>query len=80
LDRARRRLQQSDRQFWALVCGIELAILVLLTTSLFLHAAYIRYFWLLLALAFASIPGRATMTNYQFQTPRNLAGRIGTPA
>ena len=80
LDRARRRLQQSDRQFWGLVCGMELAVLVLLSTSLFLHASYIRYFWLLLALAFAAIPARATMTNFQFQTPRDVAGRIGTPA
>jgi O-antigen ligase len=80
LDRARRRLQESDRQFWGLVCGMELAIIVLLATSLFLHASYIRYFWMLLALAFASIPGRVTMTNFQYQAARNVADRIGTPA
>lgn len=80
LDRARRRLQHSDRQFWGVVCGMELVVLVLLSTSLFLHAGYIRYFWLLLALAVAaaSLPGRATMTNINL-TPRNVAGRIGTP-
>ena len=44
LNRARRRLQHSDRQLWGLVCGLELAVLVLLATSLFLHAGYIRYF------------------------------------
>lgn len=82
LDRARRRLQESDRQFWGLVCGMELAVLIHLSTSLFLHAAYIRYFWLLLALAVAaaSIPGRATMTKNHMLTPQNLAGRNGALA
>jgi putative inorganic carbon (HCO3(-)) transporter len=82
LNRSRRRLQHSDRQLWGLVCGLELAVLVQLSTNLFLHAAYIRYFWLLLALAVAaaSLPGRATMTNFLFQTPRNVADRIRTPA
>jgi hypothetical protein len=81
LDRVRRRLQESDRQFWGLVCGMELAVLILLGTSVFLHSAYIRYFWLLLALAVAvaSLPRRATMTNYYTVTPQKLAGRIGTP-
>ncbi len=79
LDRARRSLQHSDRQLWGLVCGLELAVLLLLATSLFLHAAYIRYFWLLLALAgvAASLPARAAITNFLFLTPRNVAGRIG---
>jgi putative inorganic carbon (HCO3(-)) transporter len=82
LNRARRRLQHSDRQLWGLVCGLELAVLVQLSTNLFLHAGYIRYFWLLLALgvAAASLSGRATMTKSLFLTPRNVAGRIGTPA
>jgi O-antigen ligase len=82
LNRARRSLQESDRQFWGLVCGMELAVLLLLSTSLFLHAAYIRYFWLLLALAVAaaSLPGRATMTNYQTLKRQKLAGQLGTPA
>jgi O-antigen ligase len=84
LDRARRRLRYGsrDHQFWALVCGLELTILVLLSTSLFLHASYIRYFWLLLALAVAaaSLLGRETMTNFQTLVPRNVPGRIGTLA
>lgn len=84
LDRARRRLQESDRQLWGLVCGMELAVLLLLTTSLFLHAAYIRYFWLLLAVAVvvaaASLPGPATMTNYETLKPKKLDSRLGTPA
>jgi putative inorganic carbon (HCO3(-)) transporter len=51
---ARRRAQHSDRELWGLVCGLELAVLVFLATSLFLHASYVRYCWLLLALAVAA--------------------------
>ena len=82
LDRARRHWQETDRQAWALVCGIELAVLTLLSTSLFLHAAYIRYFWLLLALAAAatSLSRRAAMTNEHLPTRPTVGGRIGTPA
>lgn len=54
LDAARRRLEGSDRQLWALVAGLELALIVSLATSLFLHASYIRYFWLLLGLSAAA--------------------------
>jgi O-antigen ligase len=54
IDVARRRAECNDRELWGLVCGLELAVLILLATSLFLHAAYIRYFWLLLALAVAA--------------------------
>jgi len=50
LERERRRLLTRDRKLWAVVCGLELALIVYLTTSLFLHAAYVRYFWLLLGL------------------------------
>jgi O-antigen ligase len=54
LDRARRRLETTDRRLWGMVCGLELALIISLTTSLFLHAAYIRYFWLLLGLTAAA--------------------------
>ena len=82
LNKARRRLQESDRQSWGLVCGMELAVLVLLSTSLFLHAAYIRYFWLLLALAVVSayLPERVMMTNCKVMKPQKVAGQLGTPA
>jgi hypothetical protein len=36
---------------WGIVCGLELALMISLATSLFLHAAYIRYFWILLGLS-----------------------------
>lgn len=54
LDRARRRLEISDRPLWGIVCGLELALVVSLTTSLFLHAAYIRYFWVLIGVSIAA--------------------------
>jgi O-antigen ligase len=50
LEQARKRLSYRDDKLWGAVCGVELALIVYLTTSLFLHAAYIRYFWLLLGL------------------------------
>jgi O-antigen ligase len=54
LDRTRKRTESSDRQLWGIVCGLELAVIISLTTSLFLHAAYIRYFWILLGLSAAA--------------------------
>ncbi len=54
LDHARRQTQHNDRQLWGLVCGLELGMLIFLFTSIFLHAAYIRYAWLFLALAVAA--------------------------
>ena len=54
LGRARRRLQATDRVTWGVVCGLELALVVSLAASLFLHASYIRYFWLLLGLSIAA--------------------------
>ena len=54
LERARRRLESNDRQTWAIVCGLELGLIISLTASVFLHAAYVRYFWLLLGLAAAA--------------------------
>lgn len=53
LDGARRRLERKDRALWGVICGLELGLIISLTTSLFLHAAYIRYFWILLGLSAA---------------------------
>jgi len=53
VDRARRRFESTDRRLWGLACGLELALVISLTTSLFLHAAYIRYFWVLIGMATA---------------------------
>jgi putative inorganic carbon (HCO3(-)) transporter len=54
IDRARRQLEKTDRPMWGVICGLELALVISLASSLFLHAAYIRYFWLLLGLTAAA--------------------------
>lgn len=50
LERARKRLANRDPLLWGIVCGLELGLIVYLMTSMFLHTAYVRYFWILLAL------------------------------
>jgi O-antigen ligase len=82
LDRARKRLETTDRQLWGVVCGLELALIISLTTSLFLHAAYIRYFWILLGLSAAATahqgaPVLATLLERMF---RQTADRIRADA
>ena len=54
LERARLRFVSNDRALWGIVCGLELALVISLTSSLFLHAAYVRYFWVLIGLATAA--------------------------
>jgi O-antigen ligase len=78
IDDARRRTQYSDRELWGLVCGLELGVLVLLATSVFLHASYVRYFWLLLALvaAAAALPRRQMLVELLPRTMRNPPGRL----
>ncbi len=49
----RRRLAASRPDLAALATGYAMAIVVYLTTGLFLHFAYIRYFWLFAGLAAA---------------------------
>lgn len=43
-----------------MAAGLALALVVFLATSLFLHAAYIRYFWLLAGLCASAAVGSAT--------------------
>jgi O-antigen ligase len=78
VDEARQRAKSGDRELWGLVCGLELGVLILLATSLFLHAAYIRYFWLLLALAIAAAALPARPIRPEFLTPaiRNVLRRL----
>jgi O-antigen ligase len=54
LARARRRVAERRPDHARLVTGVELALVTFLTTSLFLHASFIRYQWFLLALAAAT--------------------------
>jgi O-antigen ligase len=82
VDDTRRRTEYSDRQLWGLVCGLELGVLVLLTTSLFLHASYVRYFWLLLALAVAAaaLPRRLKQGQFLPLIMRKASERVGRQA
>jgi O-antigen ligase len=52
--RARRRLAKARPDHARLVTGVMLAVVAFLTTSVFLHASFIRYQWFLLALAAAT--------------------------
>ena len=52
--RARRRSLGVRADLTRLTTGFAMAIIVYLTTGLFLHFAYIRYFWLMMALAAAA--------------------------
>jgi O-antigen ligase len=54
LDRARRRWAIADPVRANLATGFLLTVVSYMTTGLFLHLAYERYFWLLLALAGAT--------------------------
>ena len=54
LARARRRCLLTNPRDANMATGFMLALAAYLTTRLFLHFAYIRYFWLMLALAGAA--------------------------
>ena len=43
----------GDAEMVMLVGGLQAGIIGFLTSSIFLHAAYPRYFWLLVGVAFA---------------------------
>jgi O-antigen ligase len=52
--RARRRLARSRPDQALLASGVLLAVVAFLTTSVFLHASFIRYQWFVVALAAAA--------------------------
>jgi putative inorganic carbon (HCO3(-)) transporter len=54
LARARRRWTGSQPDLAHMATGFMLALVTYMTTGIFLHFAYIRYFWLILALASAA--------------------------
>ncbi len=78
LDRTRRRAEQNDRELWAIVCGLELALVISLATSFFLHAAYVRYFWILIGLASAASlqPAPPALAAFLARALRETAARI----
>lgn len=82
LDAARRRFAGSDRTLWGFAAGLEVALVVSLTTSLFLHAAYIRYFWLLLGLAISASAqeGAPVLVRLLSRMLRETAARIRADA
>ena len=54
LNRARRRWRERRPDLRMMATGLEAALIVYLTNAIFLHFAYIRYFWLMMALAGAA--------------------------
>lgn len=78
LNDTRHRTQYSDRELWGLACGLQLGVLVYMTTSLFLHASYVRYFWLLLALAVAAaaLPRSQMLAEFLSLNMRNAPGSL----
>ena len=54
LARARRAVRARDPLMADLATGFMLSIVAYLTTGIFLHMAFVRYFWLMLALAGAT--------------------------
>jgi O-antigen ligase len=48
---ARRRWQRERPELVAIADGLTLSLVVYFTTSIFLHAAYTRYFWLIMGIA-----------------------------
>jgi O-antigen ligase len=79
--RARRRLRESHPDLSLLATGVLLALVVFLTTSVFLHASFIRYQWFLLGVAGAAgrvllqgVPPRAQLVVMR------RAGWASTPA
>lgn len=66
LARARKRWQQADPELSNMATAYMLSIVTYLTTGLFLHFAFIRYFWLIVALA-AAVLHIVEMRNYEVQ-------------
>jgi putative inorganic carbon (hco3(-)) transporter len=54
LNRARLRWAQRQPELANLATGFFLALIAYMTTGIFLHLAYVRYFWLILGLATAA--------------------------
>lgn len=66
LARARKRWQQADPELSNMATAYMLSIVTYLTTGLFLHFAFIRYFWLVVALA-AAVLHIVEMRNHEAQ-------------
>jgi O-antigen ligase len=68
LQRARRRLKKSRPELSLLLTGLMLSLVLFLSTSLFIHASYVRYFWLFLGVAGAAsgvLGAQALVMNFE---------------
>jgi putative inorganic carbon (hco3(-)) transporter len=54
LARVRKRCEESHPELANLAAGFMMAIVAYMTSAIFLHFAYIRYFWLIMALSAAT--------------------------
>jgi O-antigen ligase len=85
LARVRRRLRTTHPDAAALATGFALSIIAYLATGLFLHFAYIRYFWLLAGLAAAmglvtDLPLPSSTTRPSVRHPREHPCPANAPA
>jgi len=71
LERARRRWASRNPDRSALMAGYFFAVVAYLATGLFLHFAYIRYFWLMMALA-----GAAGLVGHQEEDAVEPGGEV----
>jgi len=55
LYRARKRWSSSRPEFASMIGGLMLALVTHMTTSIFLHMSYERYFWLMMAISVSAI-------------------------
>lgn len=75
LNRARRRWRENRPDLEKMATGIEAALIAYLTNSIFLHFAFIRYFWLVMGLAGAAIYMARTPAADASET--TLSGGVG---
>ena len=54
LQRTRKRLKKTQPEVSLLATGLMMSLVVYLASGMFLHAAYVRYFWLFLGIAGAA--------------------------
>jgi putative inorganic carbon (HCO3(-)) transporter len=75
LHRVRRKWRYRDPMIANMATGLMLAVVSYLTTGIFLHFAFIRYFWLVLALASAAVYIARHLEDEPGQAPIAIAPR-----
>lgn len=79
LARARRAVRTRDPLMADLATGFMLSIVAYLTTGIFLHMSFIRYFWLMLALAAATAVVAMAIARVTDVGPASDASPSGPP-